>query len=205
MTSSHQVIVRSSYGPMDNFIVRSLSKEDFKKFYILLLRLTVSCGWALSWVNNPEAKELFNFLNPLLKLPDRRLLGGDILNEAVKNTDEAMDNALKEDQAGVTLTFDGWTNVRNEQLLGTVLISSEGRPYVWKAVDISSERENYTKVIEKTESMLSELENKGIIVCAVVTDSASAYAAARYVYLYYCSNFIIQILILKYCIIYFLY
>ena len=64
---------------MDNYIVRSLSKEDLKKFNMLLLRLTVSCGWALSWVNNPEAKELFDFLNPFLKLPDRRVLGGDIL------------------------------------------------------------------------------------------------------------------------------
>ena len=46
---SHKLINRTScYGPMDNYIVRSLSKEDFKRFYILLLRLTVSCGWALS-------------------------------------------------------------------------------------------------------------------------------------------------------------
>ncbi|CAB4429163.1 unnamed protein product [Rhizophagus irregularis] len=77
-SSSHKVAVinRSScYGPMDNYIVRSLSKEDLKKFNMLLLRLTVSCGWALSWVNNPEAKELFDFLNPFLKLPDRRVLG----------------------------------------------------------------------------------------------------------------------------------
>ena len=182
VTPSHKVVVCSSYGPMDNFIAWSLSKEDLKKFYILLLRLTFSCGWALSWVNNPEAKELFNFLNPLLKLPDHRLLGGDILKEAVKNVDEIMDNTLKEDQVGVTLTFDGWTNVKNEQLLGTVLITSEGRPFVWRAVDISSERENYTNVMEKTELMLNGLKDKEIIVCAVVTDSASAYAAARYVY-----------------------
>ncbi|PKB99066.1 hypothetical protein RhiirA5_430339 [Rhizophagus irregularis] len=50
-SSFHKVAVinRSScYGPMDNYIVRSLSKEDLKKFNMLLLRLTVSCGWALS-------------------------------------------------------------------------------------------------------------------------------------------------------------
>lgn len=164
---------------MDNYIVRSLSKEDIGKFYILLLQLTVSCGWALSWVNKPEAKQLFDFLNPFLKLPDRCLLGGKILNKAVENADEIMDNALKEDPVGVTLTFDGWTNVKNEQLLGSVLITSEGRPYVWKAVDISSERENHIKVIEKIESMLDDLKKKEIVVCAIVTDSAGAYAAAR--------------------------
>jgi hypothetical protein len=164
---------------MDNFIVRPLSKEDLGKFNILLLRLTVSCGWALSWVKNSEAKELFNFLNPLIKLPDRRELGGKILTKAVEKADDIMDIALKEDQVGVTLTFDGWTNVKNEQLLGAVLITSEGRPYVWKAVDISVERENYIKVMEKVESMLTELKKKEITVCAIVTDSAGAYAAAR--------------------------
>ena len=178
--SSHKIINRTSYyGPMDNYIVRSLSKEDVGKFNILLLRLTVSCGWALSWVNNPEAKELFNFLNPHLKLPDRRELGGNILTKAVEKTDDAMNIALKEDPVGVTLTFDGWTNVKNEQLLGSVLITSEGRPYVWKAVDISTERENHIKVIEKIESMLTDLKEKEITVCAIVTDSAGAYAAAR--------------------------
>ena len=59
------------------------------------------------------------------------------------------------------------------------MITSEGRPYVWKAVDISIERENHIKVIEKVESMLTELEKKEITVCAIVTDSAGAYAAAR--------------------------
>ena len=114
ITSSHKVIIRSSYDPMDNFIVRSLSKEDVGKFNILLLRLTVSCEWALSWVNNPEAKELFNFLNPHLKLPDHCELGGNILTKAVEKTDDAMNIALKEDPVGVTLTFDEWTNVKNE-------------------------------------------------------------------------------------------
>jgi hypothetical protein len=178
-TSSRKVILRSSYGPLDNFIVRSLSNEDKKKFQILLIRLTVSCGWALHWVNKPEAKELFEFLNPFLKLPDRQTLGGEILKDAVSEKEEEMKIALKEDPIGVTLTFDGWTNVKNEQLLGVVIMTSEGRPYVWKADDISSERETHVEVIEKTEAMIAELKLKDINVCAVVTDSAGAYAAAR--------------------------
>jgi len=174
------VIIRSSsYGPLDNFIVRSLSKEDKARFYTLLIRLTVSCGWALHWVNNPEAKELFEFLNPFLKLPDRKTLGGDILTDTISEGDKAMEIALKEDPVGVTLTFDGWTNVKNEQLLGVVIMTSEGRPYVWKASDISSERETHVEVMEKTEVMITDLEGKGIKVCAIVTDSAGAYAAAR--------------------------
>ena len=71
-SSARKVTIQSSsYGVLDNYIVRSLSHRDKEKFKVLLLRLTVSCGWALHWVNTPEAKELFEFLNPYLKLLDR--------------------------------------------------------------------------------------------------------------------------------------
>ena len=93
-----------------------------------------------------------------------------------------MQKALYEDPVGVTLTFDGWTNIKNEQLLGIVILTSEGRPYIQKAVDISLERETHIEVIKKTEDIISELKNKEINVCAVVTDSAGAYAAARYIF-----------------------
>ena len=133
----------------------------------------------MHWVNNPEARELFEFLNPFLKLSDRKTLSREILTNAVSEGDNTMEIALKEDPVGITLTFDGWTNVKSEQLLGVVIMTSEGRPYVWKATDISSERETHVEVIEKTEAMITELEGKGINVCAVVTDSAGAYAASR--------------------------
>ncbi|PKK56884.1 hypothetical protein RhiirC2_799106 [Rhizophagus irregularis] len=49
-----------------------------------------------------------------------------------------------------------------------------------KAVNITSKHENNAAIINKTEAILTELKNKEITVCAIVTDSASAYAAARY-------------------------
>ncbi|RHZ82237.1 hypothetical protein Glove_110g32 [Diversispora epigaea] len=179
-TSSSKVIIRSSsYGVMDNYIVRPLSVADMKKFHTLLLQLSLSCGWAFNWINKPETEELFTFLNPFLKLPDRRLLGGRILNEAVNDSNSWMIKNLQEDQIGVTVTFDGWTNVRNEHIMGIVIITSEGHPYVWKAIDISSEHETHIEVMEKTNTILEELNNNSIKVCALVTDSAGAYAASR--------------------------
>ena len=41
------IIWSSSYELLDNFIIRSLSKTDKEKFYILLIQLTVACEWAL--------------------------------------------------------------------------------------------------------------------------------------------------------------
>ncbi len=97
---------------MDNFIVWSLSKEDLERFYTLLLCLTVSYGWALSWINKPKAKQLFDFLNSFLKLPDRCLLEGKILKKAIDDADKVMEITLIEDPIGITLTFDGWTNIK---------------------------------------------------------------------------------------------
>ncbi|CAG8604412.1 7473_t:CDS:2, partial [Ambispora gerdemannii] len=145
-------------------------------------KLTVSCGWVFHWVNKPEAKELFDFLNSYLKLPDRRALSEQILETTVSEGDKAMHEALREDPIGITLTFDGWTNVKNEQLLGIMIITSEGKPYVWKATDISIERESHLEVMEKTKVMIDELENMKVKVSVVVTDSASPYAASREVF-----------------------
>ena len=82
---------------MDNHIIRPLSFEDMKKFHILLLRLTLSCGLPLHWINKPKTEELFNFLNPFLKLPDRRTFSDRILKEAVNESDKAMLKVLQED------------------------------------------------------------------------------------------------------------
>jgi hypothetical protein len=166
-------------GPMDSFIVRSLSSSDKKKFHLHLLQITISCGLPLSWVNNPEVIELFKFLNPQIKLPDRKTLSTEILSDVVKDFDAMMLEKLVLDRIGITLSFDGWTNVREQELMGTVLMSSEGQPYVWKAIDVSSERSTTLEVMSKIKEMISKINELHIPLLAIVTDSAPAYNAAR--------------------------
>jgi hypothetical protein len=169
----------SSNGPMDSFIVRSLSSSDKKKFHLHLLQVTISCGFPLSWINNPEVIELFKFLNPQIKLPDRKTLSTEILSDVVKDFNTTMLEKLVLDRIGITLSFDGWTNVREQELMGTVLMSSEGQPYVWKAVDVSGERATTLEIIPKIEEMISKMNELNIPLLAIVTDSAPAYNAAR--------------------------
>ena len=47
-------------------------------------------------------------------LYNRLSLGREILKDAVFEGDKIMEIALKEDQIGITFTFNGWINVRNE-------------------------------------------------------------------------------------------
>jgi len=143
------------------------------------LQITVSCGFPLSWVNNPEVIELFKFLNPQIKLPNRKTLLTEILGDIVKDFDAMMLEKLILDRVGITLSFDGWTNVHEQELMGTILMSSDGQPYVWKAVDVSSERATTLEIKSKIEEMILKINELNISLLAIVTDSVPAYNAAR--------------------------
>ncbi|CAG8582835.1 4007_t:CDS:2 [Ambispora gerdemannii] len=147
-----------SISTLDSFIARPLSKNDKYTFEKLLIHATVSAGWALQWVDNKEVKELFSFINPTLKLPDRRVLGGQILNDESKALQVEMKQKLQNDSVGVTLTFDGWTN---------------------KGLDISNEFEQWKEVVEKIEVMIKEINEMKVDLITIVSDNAPSYAAAR--------------------------
>ena len=83
------------------------------------------------------------------------------------------------DEIGVSLTLDGWTNVVNQNLLDSVLITSDGDVLVWKAEDISADRSQKEEVQEKIEELTNSVKNASIKISAIVTDSASQYASAR--------------------------
>ena len=67
---------------MDSFIVWFLSNSDKKKFITSYCLLWISI---YILVNNPEVIEFFKFLNPQIKLPDRKILSTEILSDVVKD------------------------------------------------------------------------------------------------------------------------
>jgi len=60
-----------------------------------------------------------------------------------------------------------------------MIILPSGETLIWKAVDISDQRERAIDVIPHIEEMLSDLKKQSIKVTAIVSDSAPAYASAR--------------------------
>lgn len=145
--------------------------------------MTVANGWSFRWVENPESQATFKFLNPKIVLPTRKQLSGKILGEATAEFMSKIEKKAQDDKVGITVTLDGWMNVVNQNLLGSVLITSSGKPLVWKAQDIMIERSRASDVILKIEELFNDLESKEIKVIALVTDSAAAYAAARYYFI----------------------
>ncbi|CAG8570601.1 4828_t:CDS:1 [Racocetra fulgida] len=170
---------KSSTASVTNFIVRGITTKEKPKFERLLLRMTISNGWSFRWTTDPATLEFFEFLNSKLTLPSRHALSNRILNAEKTTLTQFCKQNLKNDKIGVTLAFDGWKNILKQHIFGSLFILSTGETLIWKAIDISLERERMIEIIPKIESMINEASDLGAKLSAIVSDSAPAYSGAR--------------------------
>src|SRR4051794_4512247 len=162
-----------------------LTSAQEHKLEQLLLEVMVSRGFAFQWIENDAVKRLFHWLNPMITLLSRLVLGGRILKNAIDSESEILLENAKNDQFGVTLAFDGWKNVSRQHLLGTILITSLGDVVIWKAADCEAKRITGDEIVRTTEEFFTELEQQNIKVNGLITNSASENTAARLVKFYY--------------------
>jgi hypothetical protein len=158
---------------------RPMSHKDTPTFETLMVKMCVSNGLPFSFVENEETQAVFNFVAPGLKLPNRKKLGGKILLKTSENFQENILKIAQSDKNGLTATFDGWTNVKQENIWGVVLITSKGQPLIWDAQETSSERSRTEDVMRHIEQLMDETQSKKVNIKAFVSDSAGEYAAAR--------------------------
>jgi len=181
-STSSALSTRSSYSKtnlIESHLVRRPSKKEIPKFEQLLLRMSVANGFPFQWVNHPATLEFFAFLNPFLILPKRKALSNRILNKETADLSALRNEKLINDQVGVVLAFDGWKNILNQHIFGSLFITSSGEILIWDALDISSERERLIDVMPKIKELIQEINGLGIKLNAIVSDSAPGYAAAR--------------------------
>ena len=127
-------------APVNNYIIRQLSDKDNQHFENLILRMIVSNGLPFTFMENQETQDVFNFIMPTLKLPNRRAISDQILSKASTTLTENISQRVRADKIGVTAAFDGWTNIKQEHLFGVVLITSQGEALIWNASDVSNQR-----------------------------------------------------------------
>ena len=164
---------------LDDFVFYRFIRKNLEKFYNLTLKATISNGWSFQWVDNPDLIALFEFINPSCKLPKWRKLSGKILSQFSDQIVKNIKELAQKDSNGVTLTMDGWTNVTNQNIMGSILITSSGEVLVWQAIDISGKRFRTAEVKAKINSITKSVLDENIKISTIVTDSHSSYAAAR--------------------------
>src|SRR5688572_3873684 len=107
-----------------------MSTNDVPRFKRLFIRMTVSNGLPFSFVENEETKALFEFITPGLILPNRKAIGDRILNNTTESFQQDIVKLAANDKDEVTAAFNGWMNVKMEQLWKIVFITSKGQPLV---------------------------------------------------------------------------
>ncbi|GBC02915.1 hypothetical protein RclHR1_00490001 [Rhizophagus clarus] len=68
---------------------------------------------------------MINFANPELKLPSQKVLAGCILNTNSEYIKKSLIDIARKDELRVTVCFDGWKNVKKQEIMGSILITSD--------------------------------------------------------------------------------
>nr|CAG8612558.1 9116_t:CDS:2 [Entrophospora candida] len=132
-------------------LVTSHLKNYKEHWEKLVLNSTIDNGWSFRWVDKKSSQILFNFATAGLKLPSHKILAG----------------------------FDGWKNIKKQEILGSVLITSHGQVLIWGGEDVSRNRLQWQNIKELSLNFLDKLDELNIKYNAMITDSASQNQAAR--------------------------
>ncbi|CAG8662022.1 13688_t:CDS:2, partial [Racocetra persica] len=96
------------------------------------------------------------------------------LSEQIKNILSSVVPSTSKNQAII------WHNIVNYELMGIVFITSSGETLIWRADDISIERQQQEEVIAQIRILFKETKELNIRENCIVTDSARSYTAARH-------------------------
>ncbi len=86
----------------------------------------------------------------MLCLSSWKQLSDQVLEKATSKISETILNDAINDNLDIMLTFDGWKNVTRQNLLGSVLFTSDNKMIIWKIEDISEKRYTGDIVINET-------------------------------------------------------
>ncbi|CAG8582194.1 11180_t:CDS:2 [Paraglomus brasilianum] len=164
--------VRTSISSMSGF-------SEELEFHRRLLRMVVHNRLSFRFIESRTFKRFVTFFNPLVKIPTRQKLSNKVLVEYAEKLERERILELQKYNEPVTLMFDGWKNVRCQEVLGAVLLSPSNQIYIWGAEDISLESQRTPDVMRTMRAFLQRAEDQNIRIGTIVTDSASSFAAAR--------------------------
>ncbi|KAI5898768.1 uncharacterized protein SCHCODRAFT_02173469 [Schizophyllum commune H4-8] len=158
------------------FMVMFSPKEQ-EMFEEWIVDLTASCGFQLSWVDNPVwIRGLAMFL-PGARNPSRHQLVRSLLPAAIDRVHKRM-RAETQGKSG-TLQEDGWTGVDGRYLLA-FMITVDGKVYTVRVHDGTSEPRSAEHLAELLEAAVKECKEKyGVDVIAICTDASGESRKAR--------------------------
>ncbi|CAH0397608.1 unnamed protein product [Chilo suppressalis] len=120
---------------------QSTEEEDIERLTIKLAKAVFISGSPLSLVEHPLWIDFFKDLQPLFKLPSRKILSTTLLDKVHTEIKKKVIEYLQT-TSSLHLQCDGWTNVNNEGVIKFIISNPE--PYFVKS--LSTEYNRYTSL-----------------------------------------------------------
>ena len=134
-----------------------------------IARLFYACNLPFNIADHPMWKETIGMLRPGYTPPDRKEIGGHLLDEVHEKLTTKMKTELQ--GKDVVMMQDGWSDIHNAPVIATSL-HSEGLAYFLLAVDTGTNKKTaaYCTSIAKDAMTLAQ-EEYGCKVIGIVTDN----------------------------------
>lgn len=108
-------------------------------------------------------------------MPSSKTLSGRLLDNQYDET-RAKIKEILDDAQGLTLTSDGWTNVRGDHIVNFIIKAPDRQPFFYKSINTSGIPQTAAAIADAIGSVIDEVgANK---FCAVITDNAPVMQAS---------------------------
>lgn len=152
----------------------NVKPAETEKLHKLAAEFFFGCNIPFNVADSIYFKNFVKALRPAYKPPNRRLLGGKLLDQTHDKMEKRNSNLIKQMDNKVTLLIDGWQNSSaNRHCVVTMLSTSDDQKVFLESYDFSSVREtgqNLHDVVQK--SIVLAKERYGAEIYAVLSDNA---------------------------------
>ena len=157
---------------IENFIDRMSEKEQ-EDLEFQLAQALFSAGVPFAFVENPLIIQFFHCLRPSFKLPNRRKLADELLNDVYDEVKIQADEKILKAKT-LCMISDGWSNINRESVQNFIICTPE--PIFFNAIFSGEESHTGEWVANK---LIQQMEDIGVHkFSAIITDTASVMKAA---------------------------
>lgn len=165
-------IAVSSPSIMSKF-VDTICQNESEKIDEAIARALYASGAPLSLLDNQYWTAAFKIIRPSYTLPSTYKFSNSLLDAEYERVRRASEAKINEANS-LTLTSDGWTNIRGEGVINFIVCTPS--PIFYKSIQPGIERETSEYISNQMINVINEIGNGKFFL--VVTDNASNMKAA---------------------------
>ena len=139
--------------------------------------MIVATNSSFNAANNKQLKKLVAMLKPGAIIPDRRNIGGNLLDEIYEEEQAKVKHLISGMSA--TIAIDGWSTITNQPIIG-ICIYAAGNCYLVDTIDTTGDSHTTEFLVDLLLHQIEEIQEKWEVnITSVVSDNAANMAAMR--------------------------